>query len=257
MDSKVLNMTTQQLLAPFRRAINDYDMIQEGDCIAVGVSGGKDSLTLLALLHAYARFCPQHFTIKAFTIDLGFEGADYSRIEQYCVNLGIEYHVEKTTIGQAIFEKTPNNPCSLCSKMRRGALNTLLLKHGCNKLALGHHADDVIETFFLSLLYEGRLSTFAPISYMSRTGVTVIRPLIYVEEWQIASYAKDLPVYANPCPADKNTQREYMKQLIKTLNQNITNSKQSIIGAVENADRYNLWDNMLEKYRQELKLPDE
>lgn len=245
-------MTIQQLLAPFRKAVVDYDMIQEGDKIAVGVSGGKDSLTLLALLAAYRRFSPQRFDIIALTVDLGFKGADFSQIENYCKELNVEFYLEKTTIAEALAAKCPQNPCSLCSKMRRGALNTLLVQKGCNKLALGHHADDVIETFFLSLCYEGRLSTFAPISYMSRTKVSVIRPMVYIYEGDIAAYAKKLPVLHNPCPADKHTQREFMKSLIKNIQKDIPSAKDRIKGAIMSPDRYNLWDGVTQKYHRQI-----
>lgn len=245
-------MTTQKMLAPFRRAINDYNMIQDGDCIGVGISGGKDSLTLLALLKAYQIFSPEKFTLKAFTVDLGFGNMDFSPIEEYCKGAEIEYFIEKSNIGEVIFEKTPENPCSLCSKMRRGALNGMLFEKGCNKLALGHHADDVLETFLLSFLYEGRLSTFAPISYMSRTKISVIRPMIYISERDIVGYSKHLPVVFNTCPADKHTKREDMKNLIKQLQANEPEIKDRMMSAVMNPDRYNLLDGVLEKYNKEV-----
>jgi tRNA(Ile)-lysidine synthase TilS/MesJ len=240
------------MLAPLRKAVVDYNMIEEKDVIAVGVSGGKDSLALLTLLAAYRRFSPQKFDIKAFTIDLGFKGANFSPVEKYCKELNVEFFLEKTNIAEALAAKCPQNPCSLCSKMRRGALNTLLLQKGCNKLALGHHADDVIETFFLSMCYEGRLSTFAPISYMSRTKVSVIRPMIYIYEGEIAAYAKKLPVLHNPCPADKHTQREYMKNLIKNIQKDIPAAKDRIKGAIMSPDRYNLWEGVIKKYQKQL-----
>ncbi|MDD4292056.1 MAG: ATP-binding protein [Clostridia bacterium] len=236
-------MNTQEMLSPLRRAINDYNMIEDGDRIAVGVSGGKDSLTLLTLLKAYQRFSPQRFELIGITIDMGFEGADYSAVEAYCGGLGVELVVEKTDIAQILFEiRKESNPCSLCSKMRRGALNTKLLSLGYKKLALGHHADDVIETFFLSMFFEGRLSTFAPVSFMDRTEITLIRPMIYIEEKNIRAFSKDLPIAFNPCPADKNTQREYMKQLIKNIQKDIPFAKNRMTDAVMHSERYNLWD---------------
>lgn len=225
-----------------RRAINDYNMIQDGDKIAVGLSGGKDSLALLTLLSAFKRFSPASFELTAITIDMGFKGADYSAIAKYCEKLGVPYILEKTDIAEIIFDlRKEKNPCSLCSKMRRGALNQIIIENGMSKLALGHHADDVIETFFLSMLYEGRLSTFSPVSYMDRSGVTLIRPMIYIEEKNIVSYAKDLPVAFNPCPADKHTHREDMKQIIKGLQNDIPFAKSRIIDAVTKPERYNLW----------------
>lgn len=235
-------MKIQELLAPFRRAINDYSMISDNDYIGVGVSGGKDSLVLLALLAAYRKFSPQKFDLCAVTIDMGFRSSDFSPVARYCEELGVEYHVEKTDIAEILFEiKKEKNPCSLCSKMRRGALNNCLLKKGVRKLALGHHADDVAETFLLSLLYEGRLSTFSPVSYMDKTGVTLIRPMIYIREKNIGAYAKQLPVVFNPCPADKHTRREYMKKLLSEFSDEIPFAEQRIIDAVTHPERNNLW----------------
>ena len=247
-------MKTQTLLAPFRRAIEDYKMIEEGDKIAIGVSGGKDSLTLLALMKALQRFYPKKFDIVAITIDLGFckDHDPFEPVQKWCDEMNVPYYIERTDIGEILFEaRKEASPCSLCSKMRRGALNTQLLKLGCNKLALGHHAEDAIETFLLSLFFEGRLSTFAPISYMDRSKVSMIRPMIYISENDVASYARNLPVVHNPCPADKHTKREYMKNLIKDLQKDIPFVKDRMLGAIANPDRYNLWDNVVEKYNSE------
>ena len=247
-------MKTQQLLAPFRKAITQFDMIQDGDKIAVGVSGGKDSLTLLALLKAYQRFSPQKFDLLAITIDMGFKGMSFDGIAEWCKNLDIPYIVEKTDIAEIIFDvRKETNPCSLCSKMRRGALNTVLINNGCNKLALGHHKDDVIETFFLSMIFEGRLNTFAPKNFMSRSRISLIRPMVYIEEKDIAAYAtqQNLPVAFNPCPADKHTQRQSMKELIKNICVDNPFAKDRIGAAITCCDRYNLWDNIKEKYKKE------
>ncbi len=247
-------MKTQQLLAPFRKAITQFDMIQDGDDIAVGVSGGKDSLTLLALLKAYQRFSPQKFNILAITVDMGFKDMCFDGISEWCKQLSIPYVIEKTDIAEIIFDvRKETNPCSLCSKMRRGALNTALIKHGCNKLALGHHKDDVIETFFLSMIFEGRLNTFAPKNYMSRSKVSLIRPMIFIEEKDIAAYAtqQKLPVAFNPCPADKHTQRQSMKDLIKSINNNVPFAKDRIGAAIMSSERYNLWNDIEEKYKKE------
>lgn len=247
----IRDMTTQEMLAPFRRAIEDYKMIEQGDKIAVGVSGGKDSLTLLALLKAFQRFSPNKFDLTAITIDMGFDksGKQFDKVKEYCDEIGVPYYIERTDIGEILFEaRKESNPCSLCSKMRRGALNTKLLSLGCDKLALGHHAEDMMETFLLSLFYEGRLSTFSPISYMDRTGVSMIRPMIYISENDIAAYARSLPVVFNPCPADKHTKREYMKDLIKTLQKDMPFVKDRMLGAISHPERYNLWDKVLERY---------
>ena len=160
-------------------------MIQDGDKIAVGLSGGKDSVALLALLAAYKKFAPEKFELLAINIDLGFSDTNPKEVEatkNYCQSIGVELIIEHTQIYDIILERGEKSPCSLCSKMRRGALNSIAKEHGCNKLALGHHADDVLETFLLSLIYEGRISTFMPVSHMDRSNITLIRPLVYIEE---------------------------------------------------------------------------
>lgn len=247
-------MELQSLLAPFRRAINQYGMIENGDRIAVGVSGGKDSLTLLALFKAFQRFSPQRFELAAVTIDLGFNENAYEPIVEYCSRIDVKYIVEKTEIADILFKhRKESNPCSLCSKMRRGALNSVLAANGFNKLALGHHADDVTETFLLSMFYEGRLSTFSPKAYMSRSGITLIRPMVFVDERDIASYANCLPVVHNPCPADKHTQREYMKNLVKRIQKDIPFARERITSAITHPERYNLWDKVEEQFSADKK----
>lgn len=236
-------MTLQNILSSMRRAIEDYRMIESGDCVAVGLSGGKDSLALLKALSAYRRFSPQPFTLKAVTVDMGLGNIDFEPLKAFCEKENVEYRIQNTDIGPVIFDvRKEKNPCSLCSKMRRGALNGAIKEMGCNKLALGHHADDLVETMLLSLFFEGRLSTFAPVSYMDRSSVTLIRPLIYTEEKNIAAFAKELPVAKNPCPADHETQREYMKKLIKTIQKDIPFAKDRMFSAIVSPDRYNLWD---------------
>ena len=217
-------MNLQQLLSPARKAIEDYEMINDGDKIAVGLSGGKDSVTLLYILAGLKRFYPKKFELVAITIDLGldYDQKEVESLKNLCAELNVEYHIVPTDIYQILFvERKEKSPCSLCSKMRRGALNTKAIELGCNKLALGHHADDLIETLFLSLFYEGRLSTFEPITYLSRANMTVIRPMIYIEEKNIRAFSKDKPVIFNPCPADKHTQREYVKNLINQIKKDI------------------------------------
>lgn len=238
----------QKLLSLARKAISDYKMIEDGDKIAVGLSGGKDSITLLAVLAAYKKFAPEKFDLIAINIDMGFEDIDKSQVQatkDFCESVGVPLIIEKTDIAAIIFdERKEKSPCSLCSKMRRGALNNVAIDHGCNKLALGHHADDVIETMMLSLLYEGRFSTFMPLSYMDKSKITLIRPLVYIEEKQISWTAKrlGLPVIFNPCPRDKHTKREDVKQLIRNLDEQFVDSKKHIMSAIFNPERNSLWD---------------
>lgn len=238
----------QKLLSLARKAISDYKMIEDGDKIAVGLSGGKDSITLLAVLAAYKKFAPEKFDLIALNIDMGFEDIDKNQVQatkDFCESVGVPLIIEKTDIAAIIFdERKEKSPCSLCSKMRRGALNNVAIDHGCNKLALGHHADDVIETMMLSLLYEGRFSTFMPISYMDKSKITLIRPLVYIEEKQINWTAKrlGLPMIFNPCPRDKHTKREDVKQLIGNLDEQFVDSKKHIMSAIFNPERNSLWD---------------
>ena len=215
-------MRLQQVLSYVRRAADDYHMIQEGDRIAVGISGGKDSLTLLYALHGLARFYPQHFELHAVTVDLGFQNLDLSRIESICRDeLQIPYTIVKTDIADVIFEqRKESNPCSLCAKMRKGALNDAIKREGCNKVAYAHHKDDVVETMLMSLIFEGRFHTFSPATYLDRTGITVIRPLLYMNEADVIGFVNknQIPVVKSPCPADGHTKREYVKQLLRQLN---------------------------------------
>ena len=215
-------MRLQQVLSYVRRAADDYDMIQEGDRIAIGISGGKDSLTLLYALHGLQRFYPQHFELHAVTVDLGFQNLDLSRIESICLDeLQIPYTIVKTDIADVIFEQRKEaNPCSLCAKMRKGALNDAIKKEGCNKVAYAHHKDDVVETMLMSLIFEGRFHTFSPVTYLDRTGITVIRPLLYMNEADVIGFVNknQVPVVKSPCPADGHTKREYVKQLLRQLN---------------------------------------
>lgn len=228
----------QRLLSSVRRAIDEYAMIQEGDRIAVGVSGGKDSLALLTALAGLRRFYPKHFSLYAVTLDMGFEGMDFSPVAALCDHIGVDYHIVKTDIKQIIFDiRKEKNPCSLCAKMRRGALHDAALSIGCSKVALGHHHDDVIETFFLSLIYEGRVSCFSPVTFLDRRGITLIRPLIYTPEAQVRGIATKLalPVVHNPCPADGNTKREEVKQLLSSLSEGDPELKTRLFTAVQNS----------------------
>ncbi|HJC58414.1 MAG TPA: tRNA 2-thiocytidine(32) synthetase TtcA [Candidatus Eisenbergiella intestinipullorum] len=215
-------MRLQQVLSYVRRAVDDYHMIQEGDRIAVGISGGKDSLTLLYALHGLQRFYPQHFELHAVTVDLGFQNLDLSKIESICRDeLQIPYTIVKTDIADVIFEqRKESNPCSLCAKMRKGALNDAIKKEGCNKVAYAHHKDDVVETMLMSLIYEGRFHTFSPVTWLDRMELTVIRPLLYMNEADVIGFVNKnhVPVVKSPCPADGYTRREYVKQLLRQLN---------------------------------------
>lgn len=238
-------MKLQKMLSVMRKGVAKYQMIHDGDKIAVGISGGKDSVTLLKLLAEYRRFSPEQFDLIAITIDLNFKDnpADFSPIQKLCDQLSVPYVVEKTDIGEIVFDaRKETNPCSLCSKMRKGALYDLAVKHGCNKVAIGHHADDLIDTFMLSLLYEGRLSTFAPKSYLSRANLVMIRPMIMLEEADVINFSKDLPVVKSCCPANKNTKREYVKQVISKIGKDVKDIREMIFTALTHPERYNLFD---------------
>ncbi|MCF0228099.1 MAG: tRNA 2-thiocytidine(32) synthetase TtcA [Parasporobacterium sp.] len=228
-------MNIQQLLSLTRQAVDDYKMISDGDHIAVGVSGGKDSLTLLSVLNSLRRFYPAHFDITAITADLGFNNVDFGRIADFCSHLGIEYHIEKTEISEIVFNiRKEKNPCSLCSKLRKGAFNNAALKYGCNKTAFGHHKDDVISTMMMSLIYEGRFSSFSPVTVLERTGLTLIRPMIYINEADIKGFCNknNIPVLKNPCPADGETRRQYVKEVMSELNHDNHGVKERLFNAV-------------------------
>lgn len=219
-----------------RRAVDDYGMINEGDRVAVGVSGGKDSMLLLAALRQLQSYYPKRFELGAITIELGFEGMDFTPVKRFCEERGIEYTCVKTDIKEVVFDvRQEDNPCSLCAKMRRGALNSTLRERGMNKLALGHHFDDAVETFMMSLLFEGRLSCFQPVTYLDRSGVTQIRPLIYAGEQRIANLAAalELPIVENPCPQDKTSKRYEIKQLLKSMCGEYPDMKTKVFGAMQ------------------------
>lgn len=219
-----------------RRAVDDYRMIEEGDRVAVGVSGGKDSLVLLRTLAHLKTFYPHKFELEAISLELGFEGMDYTPVAELCRKLDIPYTCIKTDIREVVFDvRQESNPCSLCSKMRRGALNDAIKARGMNKLALGHHMDDAIETFLMSLVFEGRVSCFKPITYMSRADVWQIRPMIYAGEGQIQSLCEkmNLPVVKNACPADQDSKRHEIKMLINNLQEEYPDIKAKIFGAMQ------------------------
>ena len=225
----------QKLMGLVRRCVDDYDMIQEGDRIAVGVSGGKDSLVLLTLLAGLRAYFNKPFELEALTIDMGL-GMDYSGVEALCRDIGVPYSIVKTEIAPIIFDhRQEKNPCSLCAKMRRGALNQAIVERGFNKLALGHHYDDAVETFVMSLLFEGRISCFQPVTNLDRTGIIQIRPMLYIHEKTVDNFAQrqGLPVIENRCPVDKQTKREEVKQLIYQLSQTYPDLKERIFGAMQ------------------------
>ena len=235
----------KEILGCIRRADKDFHMIDEGDRVAVGVSGGKDSLLLLYALGLYRRFCPNKFSLEAITLTMGLEPFDLSPVRALCDQLDIPYTVKKTEIGRIIFEERhEKNPCSLCSKMRRGALNELCAQRGVNKLALGHHRDDALETLLLSLLYEGRIHTFQPVTYLSRSGITQIRPMIYIPEKDIIHFARvlNLPVVKSPCPVNGYTRRQDMKQLLDYICRIIPNAREQMLSALRNDGQYSLWE---------------
>ena len=233
MDSRKL---INELTGHVRRAVDDYGMIQAGDKVAVGVSGGKDSLLLLLCLKHLQSYYPKPFELEAITLELGFEGMDFAPVAQLCRDWDIPYTCLKTDIKEVVFDvRKESNPCSLCAKMRRGALNNAIREHGVNKLALGHHFDDAVETFMMSLLFEGRLSCFMPVTYLDRSGVTQIRPLIYLGEQKISNAARDLelPVVENPCPQDKASKRYEIKTMLKTMSADYPDMKTKVFGAMQ------------------------
>lgn len=232
-------MKLQQLLSYTRKAIDDYQMIDDGDHIAIGISGGKDSLTLLYALHGLQRFYPKKFQLSAITVDLGYEKFDTEPLGKLCEELGVPYHVVKTDIAQILFEeRKESNPCSLCAKMRKGALNDAAEELGCNKIAYAHHKDDIIETMLLSLLFEGRFHSFSPKTYLDRMMLTVIRPMMYVEESNVIGFQHkyDLPVAKSRCPIDGFTKRQYAKDLVKQLNAEHPGAKNRMFTAILNGN---------------------
>lgn len=229
-------MKLQQVLSYVRKAVDDYHMIEEGDKIAIGISGGKDSLTLLYALHGLKRFYPKHFGIHAVTVDLGFQNLDLTKIEELCQKLDVPYTIVKTDIAQIIFEdRKEENPCSLCAKMRKGALNQAIKEAGFNKIAYAHHKDDVIETMLMSLIFEGRFHTFAPVTFLDRMELTVIRPLMYMSEADVIGFVNkhEVPVVKSPCPADGYTKREYVKNLLRQLNLENPGVKERMFTAIQ------------------------
>lgn len=229
----------QKILGYLRKAIEHYNMIEEGDKIAVGLSGGKDSITLLMGLKALQRFYPKHFDIIAVSINPGFEFFDTNFLQEICNKLNVEYIEVNSHIKEIVFDiRNEKNPCSLCANLRRGMLNSAAIEYGCNKIALGHNEDDVLETFFLNMLYAGSLSTFSPVSYMDRTKITLIRPLVYASEKEIKKFIKRAGINVMPknCPMDGVSKREYMKSLLYKFTIEIPNVRANLMGAIKRAE---------------------
>lgn len=225
----------KHMLSCVRRAVDNYRMIDEDDRIAVGVSGGKDSLVLLCALAALRRFYPKHFDLVAITVDIGLQGMDFSAVHALCDSLEVPYITVQTQIADVIFNvRKESNPCSLCAKMRRGALHAEATAQGCNKVALGHHKDDAVETFMMNLAFEGRIGCFSPVTYLSNRRITLIRPLLYAEEKDVSSVAKhlSLPIVTSTCPEDHASERERMKDVLRTLEGTYKDLRQRIFHAL-------------------------
>jgi tRNA 2-thiocytidine biosynthesis protein TtcA len=225
----------KKVLAQVRKAIEDYDMIQDKDRIAVGVSGGKDSLALLVALAELKSFYHKSFELEAITITFGLAETDLTPVADICRKLGVNYTIEETAIGKIVFQaRNEKNPCSLCANMRRGALNNAAKRLCCSKVALGHNRDDLIETFLLGLFYEGRINAFSAVTYLSRMDMHVIRPLIYAEERNIKGFIKsrNLEPVPSVCPVDGKTNRQYVKELIKEMVRHNKYVKSNIYGAI-------------------------
>ena len=232
-------MELQRVLSLVRKAVDDYEMISDGDRIAVGISGGKDSLTLLNALSHLKKFYPKKFDLFAVTVDLGFNNLNLDKIKVFCKELDVEYIIVKTDIAQIVFEeRKESNPCSLCAKMRKGALNNALKERNINKVAYAHHKDDVIDTMMMSLIYEGRFHTFSPVTYLDKTDLYVIRPLIYMNEADVIGFVNkyDIPVVKSPCPVDKTTKREYVKNLVKQINRENPGVKERMFTAIKDSN---------------------
>jgi len=242
----------KRILGHLRRADQMFAMIKNGDKIAVGLIGGKDSLMLLHALCAYRKFKLKDFGIVAISVDCTNGKSDYSGVEKFCKDHQVTLHIEPSQIFEIIFDvRKEKSPCSLCSKLRRGVLNSAAKKLGCNKIALGHHGDDLVETFLLSMTYEGRLSTFQPVSYLDKTELTLIRPLIFATEKEIVAATKGFPVMQNSCPINHKTRREYMKELVIKLDRDIDGARRRMLDAIINTDRYNLFDKIKDERKTE------
>ena len=236
---KEIIMQLQRLLSFARKAVDEYTMIQEGDHIAVGISGGKDSLTLLCALHGLIRFYPQTFELSADTVDLGFDDFDLTPIKDLCHDMEIPYQIVKSDIYHILFDiRKESNPCSLCAKMRKGALNQAVKEMGCNKVAYAHHKDDIVETMLLSMIFEGRFYSFSPKTWLDRMDLTVIRPLMFVDEMDVIGFKNkyNLPVVKSKCPVDGYTKRQYAKELLRQINKEHPGAKERMFHAILNGN---------------------
>ncbi|WP_027623688.1 tRNA 2-thiocytidine biosynthesis TtcA family protein [Clostridium lundense] len=234
----------QKLLSKLRRAVADFKLIQSGDKIAIGLSGGKDSITLLHLLSRYRIFSPEPFDLIAITIDPG-TGVDFSPMEILCKDLNVPFYIVKSDIKEIVFDiRKEKNPCALCANLRRGILNDNAKQLGCTKVALGHHKNDAIETLLMSMFYESRISSFSPKTYLDRKEITVIRPMVYIDELDIKSLAKkhNFPIITNPCPANGYTKRQFVKDLTYSLEKEIPDLKDHLLKALMNVEQLSIWD---------------
>ena len=237
----------KRVLGSIRRADERYRMIEDGDRVCIGVSGGKDSLLLMEAMKLYQRFCYTRFDVCAVMLDLGLRQQDTSAIEAYAARIGMDFTVIHTDIGKVVFEyRQERSPCALCARLRRGALNTAAVERGCNKVALGHNREDVLETLFMSMLYEGRINTFAPVTHLSRRNVTVIRPLIFLPEKYALSVARqrELPILPPNCDIAGQTKREEARQLLQHLATLVPDIEQKLLHALIHTETYGLWDRM-------------
>lgn len=244
----MLVMKFQQVLGRVRKACDMYNLIDDGDKIAVGLSGGKDSITLLTALSILQKFYPKKFELVAISVDLFNGQTDYSELKNYCKNLGVQFKIVKSNIKKIVFDvRKESNPCSLCANLRRGILNNTAQKLKCNKVALGHHADDLIQTLFLSMFYESRLNTFLPKTHLTNKNLIVIRPMILIEEKDIISVSKNMPILHNECPANKHTQREYINKLINSISKDVPDLKKHILSALIHPERNNLFTQVIDE----------
>lgn len=241
----ITNSDNKRFLIPMKNVISDYNMIEDGDKIAIGLSGGKDSMTLLYLLTALQKKLKTKFEIVPISLTLGFDGMDLSEMKEFVERLGHTLYIQETNISEVVFDiRKEKNPCSLCANMRRGSLYSVAKELGCNKVALGHHLDDGMETFFMNLLFNGKIGSFQPVTYLTRSDITLIRPMIVIEEKQIIQFvkAKNIPIVFNPCPADKKTKREETKQLIETLSEQYPDIRNKFFRAMRNVKLRDTWN---------------
>ncbi len=225
----------QQIVSKVRSAVDEYKMINQNERIAAAVSGGKDSMLMLAALKKLSHFHPASFSVFAVFVDMGFENVDLTALYDFCNQLEVELVVAKTDISKIIFEyRKEKNPCALCAKMRRAVLHDTAKQNGSNKIALGHHMDDAVVTFLLNLIYGSKLSCFQPVTYLDRKDVTVIRPMLLLSEREITGAVNrlDIPVVKSACPADSNTKRTELAQLAKTLEKSYPGFKKRVFGAI-------------------------